>query len=69
MIWRWLAQDALATAVAVVAGHVVAWRPWRAYRRDMARISDLLDTGTPGGMSDLKAAMEHRTTCTSKAGK
>jgi hypothetical protein len=60
-MWGWLVaqgliKDLIAATVAVAVGHAVAWRPWRAHRRRMDRIADLLDTSTPGGLGDLKAA-------------
>ena len=58
-----LLRDLLSAAVAVLTGHVVLWRPWRAHRRAQAQaaadrrlIADRLDTSTPGGITDLVAA-------------
>jgi hypothetical protein len=57
-LWGWLVaqgliKDLIAASVAVIVGHVFAWRPWRAHRQRMDRIADLLDTKTPGGLADV----------------
>jgi hypothetical protein len=62
VIWQWLVaqgliKDVIAAAVAVVVGHAVAWRPWRAHRRRLDKIVDALDTKTPGGLADVARTM------------
>lgn len=68
--WQWLVaqglyRDLLATVTALIVGRVLAWRPLREIRRQFrqhqegqARIADLLDTSTPGGLAELLP--EHR---------
>jgi hypothetical protein len=63
-MWGWLVaqgliKDLIAATVAVVVGHVFAWRPLRAHRRRLDRIADLLDTKTPGGLADVAKGMHN----------
>ena len=63
--WQWLVaqgiyRDLVATVTALILGRLLAWRPLREIRRQLrqhqesqARIADLLDTRTPGGLADL----------------
>ena len=56
--WHWLItngldKDLLAAVVALAVTRVAAWRPMRRLRR----IEDLLDTDSPGGLTDLLRAL------------
>jgi hypothetical protein len=61
-IWNWLTannlwKDALSWAVFAVLTWAATWLPWRKHRKTQAKIADSLDTSTPGGLSDLIAAV------------
>ena len=60
--WHWLVANDLwhavvATLVSLPAAVVVAWAPWKRHRAAQSRISDLLDTSTPGGLTDVVEAV------------
>ena len=60
--YRWLVEaglwrDLLAASVGVAVGHVFAWRPLRKIARQhaeqQAKIADLLNTDSPGGLAEV----------------
>ena len=64
-MWHWLVanglyRDLIAATVAVIVTHLFAWRPLRAHRRRQERIIGLLDTGKPGGLTDVVSAVKRR---------
>lgn len=68
--WNWLVEnglwrDVLAAVVALIVGNVFALRTIRkAFRRHAAgqeRISDLLDTSTPGGLAEVVGVIRQMT--------
>lgn len=62
-MWHWLVanglyRDLLAATVGVIVTHLFAWRPLRAHRRRQEKIIGLLDTGKPGGLTDVVDAVK-----------
>lgn len=61
--WHWLVvnglyRDLIAAGIGLVVTHAVAWRPLRKAAARQERIADLLDTDSPGGLADVKGALE-----------
>ena len=55
-----LYKDILATSIAAVVARLAAWRPLRDHARRQDRIADLLDTDSPGGLTDLLDELKKR---------
>lgn len=63
--WGWLVangflRDLIAAAVGTIVAHIFAWRPWKRHVQRQQKIIDLLDTGKPGGLTDVVAAAGKR---------
>lgn len=43
----------MGTVVGIAGGWLAAWRPFKRHTANQAKIADLLDPGTPGGLGDL----------------
>lgn len=64
-IWQWLVanglfRDVLATSIGLGAAKLMTMRPVQQHRQNQAQIADLLNTRTPGGLSDVVKAVKKR---------
>ena len=57
-LWR----DVISFSVGAILGLVVATHPFRLVHRALFRISDQLDTRTPGGLTDILRALKETET-------
>jgi hypothetical protein len=63
MVLAWAEHAAIATTVALLIARVLAWRTIKAVwaiAAHHAQIRDLLDTSTPGGLTDVIQAIRDR---------
>jgi hypothetical protein len=61
--WEWLVQegiyrDMVAVTLGVVVTTAAAWRPFRKIKNVQIKTADLLDTKTPGGLTDVLDAIQ-----------
>lgn len=61
-MWTWMIQeglyrDILAAFVAMAITTLFAWRPFRSLKTNAKKTSDMLDTSTPGGLTDVMNAI------------
>jgi hypothetical protein len=64
-LYRDILAAVVGTIIGFVLGRLLAWRPVRKvlaeHKRSQARIADLLDTKTPGGLADLARELDTST--------
>ncbi len=51
-----LGRDLMATTIGLAGVQAGAYLPWKRHRERQDRLIDLLDTTTPGGLSDVVLA-------------
>jgi len=57
MFWSGVLQNALGGVATVIFTVLIGLIPWRRRGREINRLNDLMDTSTPGGMTDLVDAI------------
>lgn len=64
-VWDWLVanglfRDVLATAIGLGSAKLLTVRIIREHKQSQAQIADLLDTKTPGGLTDVLSAVKEQ---------